>query len=133
MRRVWLQVNPETGKVEMVSEWVLDTEGVNLPKVMSADPKIDPTRCVSNDIVETIRVLGVEAVRQVQLADLSRPAPHLPTRSSQPHLPSPPSLLHTSPRLSAPQALLGELRAVIEFDGSYVNYRHLAILCDVTA
>ena len=29
------------------------------------------------------------------------------------------------------QALLGELRSVIEFDGSYVNYRHLAMLCDV--
>lgn len=27
-------------------------------------------------------------------------------------------------------ALLKELRGVIEFDGSYVNYRHLAILCD---
>ena len=29
------------------------------------------------------------------------------------------------------QQLLVELRSVIEFDGSYVNYRHLAILCDV--
>lgn len=28
-------------------------------------------------------------------------------------------------------ALLKELRGVIEFDGSYVNYRHLAILCDM--
>ncbi|XLU31412.1 hypothetical protein S245_067478, partial [Arachis hypogaea] len=28
------------------------------------------------------------------------------------------------------RALLNELRAVISFDGSYVNYRHLAILCD---
>ena len=28
-------------------------------------------------------------------------------------------------------ALLRELRAVISFDGSYVNYRHLAILADV--
>jgi len=28
-------------------------------------------------------------------------------------------------------ALLKELRGVIEFDGSYVNYRHLAILCEV--
>ncbi|GAX77905.1 hypothetical protein CEUSTIGMA_g5347.t1 [Chlamydomonas eustigma] len=28
-------------------------------------------------------------------------------------------------------ALLKELRSVIEFDGSYVNYRHLAVLCDV--
>ncbi|OLL22690.1 DNA-directed RNA polymerase II subunit rpb1 [Neolecta irregularis DAH-3] len=28
-------------------------------------------------------------------------------------------------------ALLIELRKVIEFDGSYVNYRHLSLLCDV--
>lgn len=31
---------------------------------------------------------------------------------------------------AARNALLKELRGVIEFDGSYVNYRHLAILCD---
>ena len=82
----------ETGACKTVTEWVLDTEGVNLMAVMCADKKIDPTRCQSNDIVETIRILGVEAVRQ---------------------------------------SLLGELRSVIEFDGSYVNYRHLAILCDI--
>jgi len=29
------------------------------------------------------------------------------------------------------QSLLKELRGVIEFDGSYVNYRHLSLLCDV--
>jgi DNA-directed RNA polymerase II subunit RPB1 len=85
-------VDRETGQTKTVSEWVLDTEGVNLMAVMCADKKIDPTRCQSNDIVEIIRILGAEAVRQ---------------------------------------ALLGELRSVIEFDGSYVNYRHLAILCDV--
>ena len=73
-------------------EWLLDTEGVNLHAVMCADRRVDETRTTSNDIVEIIRVLGVEAVRQ---------------------------------------ALLGELRSVIEFDGSYVNYRHLAMLCDV--
>ncbi|CAA6666731.1 unnamed protein product [Spirodela intermedia] len=28
------------------------------------------------------------------------------------------------------RSLLDEMRAVISFDGSYVNYRHLAILCD---
>ncbi|EES09829.1 hypothetical protein BDA96_05G145200 [Sorghum bicolor] len=28
------------------------------------------------------------------------------------------------------RALLDELRSVISFDGSYVNYRHLAVLCD---
>jgi len=29
------------------------------------------------------------------------------------------------------RSLLNEMRAVISFDGSYVNYRHLATLCDV--
>lgn len=32
---------------------------------------------------------------------------------------------------AARKALLREMRAVIEFDGSYVNYRHLSNLCDV--
>ncbi|KAK1443083.1 beta and beta-prime subunits of DNA dependent RNA-polymerase [Babesia gibsoni] len=32
---------------------------------------------------------------------------------------------------AARMALLRELRAVISFDGSYVNYRHLSLLCDV--
>ena len=27
-------------------------------------------------------------------------------------------------------AVIQEMRGVIEFDGSYVNYRHLAILCE---
>ncbi|GAA96338.1 hypothetical protein E5Q_03004 [Mixia osmundae IAM 14324] len=32
---------------------------------------------------------------------------------------------------AARAALLRELRLVIEFDGSYVNYRHLSLLCDL--
>ncbi|EZG44157.1 DNA-directed RNA polymerase RPB1 subunit [Gregarina niphandrodes] len=32
---------------------------------------------------------------------------------------------------AARKMLMREIRAVISFDGSYVNYRHLAILCDV--
>lgn len=47
-------------------------------------PGVDPTRTMSNDLIEIIKDLGVEACRQ---------------------------------------ALLRELRNVIEFDGSYVNYR----------
>merc|ERR1712176_925357 len=88
IRRVFMRqpkrdvVDPKTGHLTMISEWVLDTEGVNLSAVMSIDHRVDHTRCTSNDIVEIITNLGVEAVRQ---------------------------------------ALLGELRAVIEFDGSYVN------------
>ncbi|KAF6257604.1 hypothetical protein COO60DRAFT_1622218 [Scenedesmus sp. NREL 46B-D3] len=72
-------------------EWVLDTEGVNLMGVLP-QPNVDASRTMSNDLIEIIQDLGVEACRQ---------------------------------------ALLRELRNVIEFDGSYVNYRHLAILCDV--
>ncbi|KAL8143181.1 hypothetical protein V2J09_016213 [Rumex salicifolius] len=72
------------------SEWMLDTEGVNLLAVMCHED-VDATRTTSNHLIEVIEVLGIEAVRR---------------------------------------ALLDELRVVISFDGSYVNYRHLAILCD---
>ena len=71
-------------------EWVLDTEGVNLLEVM-CHPAVDHSRTVSNDVIEMLSVLGIEAARA---------------------------------------ALLKELRGVIEFDGSYVNYRHLAALVD---
>ena len=56
-------VDPVSGALKMVTEWVLDTEGVNLAAILCADKRIDHTRCVSNDIVEIIRILGVEAVR----------------------------------------------------------------------
>jgi DNA-directed RNA polymerase II subunit RPB1 len=54
-------------------------------------PEVDFSRTVSNDIIEMLQALGIEAARN---------------------------------------ALLKELRGVIEFDGSYVNYRHLAALVD---
>jgi len=73
-------------------EWTLETEGINLLAVLSQQETVDNTRTTSNDIVEIIQILGIEAVRN---------------------------------------ALFKELRAVISFDGSYVNYRHLAILSDV--
>ncbi|GAM20091.1 hypothetical protein SAMD00019534_032660 [Acytostelium subglobosum LB1] len=85
-----IKVN-DNGSFDKEKEWVLDTDGVNLLEVMS-HPDVDFSRTVSNDIIEIIQVLGIEAVRN---------------------------------------ALLKELRAVISFDGSYVNYRHLAILADV--
>eukprot|EP00890_Picochlorum_soloecismus_P003544 jgi/Picsp_1/4190/NSC_01699-R1_protein len=80
----------ETGEFVTDTEWVLDTEGVNLQEVMT-HPDVDFTRTVSNDIIEVVSVLGIEAGRN---------------------------------------ALLKELRGVIEFDGSYVNYRHLAALVE---
>jgi len=71
-------------------EWVLDTEGVALLRVMCVE-EVDHSLCNSNVVTEMFDVLGIEAARA---------------------------------------SLLKELRAVIEFDGAYVNYRHLATLCD---
>jgi DNA-directed RNA polymerase II subunit RPB1 len=78
-------------KKDAEKEWVLETDGVNLKKVMCVDG-VDFKRTYSNSCYEIFEVLGIEAARA---------------------------------------ALLRELRGVIEFDGSYVNYRHLALLCDV--
>eukprot|EP00873_Tetraselmis_striata_P043909 jgi/Tetstr1/464173/TSEL_008978.t1 len=44
-------------------EWVLETDGRDLSEVL-ASPLVDPRRTHSNDICETLRVLGVEAARQ---------------------------------------------------------------------
>ncbi|OAC98113.1 hypothetical protein MUCCIDRAFT_45209, partial [Mucor lusitanicus CBS 277.49] len=81
----------EVGNFETTTEWGLDTDGINLQEVM-CQYGVDETRTYSNNTVEIMEVLGIEATRK---------------------------------------ALLKELRNVIEFDGSYVNYRHLALLCDV--
>ena len=82
--------NEQTGEFSKSKEWILDTDGVNLSQIL-ATRGVNVSKTVSNDIVEILQVLGIEAARQ---------------------------------------ALLNELRAVISFDGSYVNYRHLALLCD---
>ncbi|KAF0989842.1 hypothetical protein HZS_2317, partial [Henneguya salminicola] len=81
----------DKGEYETVSEWILETDGNGLAKVL-ADRDVDPTRTTSNDVCEIFSVLGVEAARR---------------------------------------AVEREIKHVISFDGSYVNYRHLALLCDV--
>ncbi|XP_041094134.1 DNA-directed RNA polymerase II subunit RPB1-like [Polyodon spathula] len=80
----------EEGEFKALQEWILETDGVGLMRVLS-EKDVDPVRTTSNDIVEIFTVLGIEAVRK---------------------------------------ALERELYHVISFDGSYVNYRHLALLCD---
>ena len=98
IRRAFIVESKETvlsaeagGQYQTRSEWVLETEGVNLLQVMS-HPLVDSRRVFSNNVLEVYETLGIEATRQ---------------------------------------AILRELRKVIESDGSYVNYRHLALLCDV--
>lgn len=85
------QLSPESGEFVTPNEWVLETDGINLAKVLTIDG-VDPTRTYSNSCVEVLEVLGIEAARA---------------------------------------AVLRELRNVIEFDGSRVNYRHLSLLCDI--
>ena len=79
------------GEFHMTPEWLLETDGTALLKVLS-EPDVDAVRTYSNDICEIFQVLGIEAVRK---------------------------------------AIEREMNQVISFDGSYVNYRHLALLCDV--
>ena len=71
--------------------WMLETDGVALSKILPVE-FVDYKRTISNDLIEILNVLGVEAVRQ---------------------------------------SLVNEFRTVLKFYGIYVNYRHLATLCDV--
>ncbi|CAK9294858.1 unnamed protein product [Gordionus sp. m RMFG-2023] len=79
------------GEFKAISEWILETDGTSLMKVLS-EKDVDPVRTTSNDICEIFSVLGIEAVRK---------------------------------------SLEKEINTVISFDGSYVNYRHLSLLCDI--
>ncbi|KAK3607277.1 hypothetical protein CHS0354_002901 [Potamilus streckersoni] len=80
----------EEGEFKSVAEWILETDGTALTKVLS-ERNVDPVRTTTNDIVEIFVTLGIEAVRK---------------------------------------SIEKEMNHVISFDGSYVNYRHLALLCD---
>lgn len=81
----------EKGEYNPLSEWILETDGNGLSKVL-CDPDVDASRTTSNDVCEIFETLGIEAARR---------------------------------------AVEREIKHVISFDGSYVNYRHLALLCDV--
>uniref|UniRef100_A0A6B2KWG0 DNA-directed RNA polymerase II subunit RPB1 n=1 Tax=Arcella intermedia TaxID=1963864 RepID=A0A6B2KWG0_9EUKA len=52
-------------------EWVLDTDGTNLLGVLGC-PQVDGKRTISNDIVEVMEVLGIEAARKALLSELKK-------------------------------------------------------------
>jgi len=87
--------DPATGVVPAQKlqflETKYETDGSNLLPVLCI-PEVDHTRTTTNDVIEILQVLGIEACRQ---------------------------------------ALFNEIRGVLSFDGSYVNYRHMAILVDI--
>lgn len=51
------------------NEWILDTEGTNLLETMTA-PGVDYTRTVSNNVIEVLETLGIEAARAALLTEL---------------------------------------------------------------
>ncbi|XP_055852491.1 DNA-directed RNA polymerase II subunit RPB1-like [Episyrphus balteatus] len=53
----------ESGEFKAVAEWLLETDGTALMKVLS-DPNVDYVRTYSNDICEIFSVFGIEAVRK---------------------------------------------------------------------
>lgn len=90
LRKIKDTVVEEAGVYKKQDIWVLDTVGSNLLDVMALD-YIDTTRTITNDIVETYNIFGIEAARQT---------------------------------------IYNELVEVIEFDGTYVNFHHMCMLCD---
>ena len=61
--------NDDIGSFDKVVEWVLDTDGTNLMEIL-ANPNIDTTRTISNDIREIHNVLGIEAARNALYNEL---------------------------------------------------------------
>jgi DNA-directed RNA polymerase II subunit RPB1 len=90
LRNVKTNVVKENNTYRNKDVWVLDTVGTNLIEVLSL-PYIDANRTYSNSIIETYKVLGIEATREI---------------------------------------IYREIMEVLEFDGSYINSHHVALLCD---
>merc|ERR1719431_2203794 len=53
----------DLGEFKRISEWILETDGTALMKVL-AERDVDPIRTCSNDICEIFSCLGIEAVRK---------------------------------------------------------------------
>jgi DNA-directed RNA polymerase II subunit RPB1 len=61
-KKKYSKYNDTTNKFDNIIEWVLDTDGTNLIDIL-ANPNIDATRTISNDIREIYETLGIEAAR----------------------------------------------------------------------
>ena len=61
--------NDDKGTFDKIVEWVIDSDGTNLMEIL-ANPNIDSTRTISNDIREIHSVLGIEAARNALAHEL---------------------------------------------------------------
>lgn len=59
----------DDGSSDMISEWVLNTDGTNLKDIIN-NRYIDATRTISNDIWEVYNLFGIEAARNLIIEQL---------------------------------------------------------------
>ena len=86
-----IRVMNADGDFAITNNWYLESEGTSMREVLGRT-HVDYSSSVSNDIVETFEVLGIEATKRT---------------------------------------IERELHTVLSFDGSYVNHRHLTLLCEI--
>ena len=63
LRKITDNLEKVDGNYKKQENWVLDTVGTNLLDILALD-FIDPTRTITNDIIEIHNILGIEAARQ---------------------------------------------------------------------
>lgn len=62
--------NPTTqGQEKSKENWIIETDGVALKKILAVD-KVDKSKTMSNDIIEALMVLGIEATRNSIIKEL---------------------------------------------------------------
>jgi DNA-directed RNA polymerase beta' subunit len=70
LRKVKDNLIEKAGSFTKQDIWVLDTIGTNLMDILGLD-YIDPTKTISNDVMEVFDVLGIEAARQSLYNEIS--------------------------------------------------------------
>lgn len=60
----------EDGEFKALQEWILETDGVSLMRVLS-EKDVDPVRTTSNDIVEIFTVSPQDAMLTISMLRLS--------------------------------------------------------------
>lgn len=64
------EYDKKTGKFKQSDDnWIIETDGVALKKILTF-PKVDTKKTVSNDCLEIMHVLGIEAARQSLINEL---------------------------------------------------------------
>lgn len=75
----------ETGEFKAIAEWLLETDGTSLMKVLS-ERDVDPIRTYSNDICEIFSVCGLFQIVDISFYVLSSDNSNVPIRFLEPRL-----------------------------------------------